>query len=85
MKQQEPTNKELLEIIAILAELSLQIVTENRTYWYNLKNPPETRGEMREQADKLEEISKRVNLLCEKSQDFVLQYKDLLNLDIQEE
>lgn len=82
MKQQEPTNKELLEIVAILAELSLQIVTENRTYWNHLKNPPETRGEMREQADELTEISKRVNLLCEKSQDLVLEHKDLLNLDI---
>ena len=46
MNKQEPTNKELLEIVAILAELSLQIVTENRTYWNNFKNPPETRGEM---------------------------------------
>ena len=81
MKQQ-PTNKELLEIVAVLAELSLQIVTENRTYWSNLKNPSETRGEMRERADKLEEISKRVNFLCEKSQDLVLEHKDLLNLDI---
>nr|DAP66728.1 MAG TPA: hypothetical protein [Caudoviricetes sp.] len=80
MKQ--PTNKELLEIVAVLAELSLQIVTENRTYWDYLKNPPETRGRMREQADKLTEISKRVNLLCEKSQDFVLEHKDLLNLKI---
>ena len=82
--KQEPTNKELLEIVAILAELSLQIVTENRTYWNNFKNPPETRGEMREQADKLTEISKRVNFLCEKSQDLVLEHKDLLNLDILE-
>lgn len=80
--KQEPTNKELLEIVAILAELSLQIVIENRTYWSNLKNPSETRGEMRERADKLEEISKRVNFLCEKSQDLVLEHKDLLNLDI---
>ena len=84
MKQQEPTNKELLEIIAVLSELTLQIVTENRTYWNNFKNPPETRGEMREQADKLTEISKRVNFLCEKSQDLVLEHKDLLNLDILE-
>ncbi len=82
MNNQEPTNKELLEIIAILAELSLQIVIENRTYWNNFKNPPETRGEMWEQEDKLEEISKRVNFLCEKSQDLVLEHKDLLNLDI---
>ena len=82
MKQQEPTNKELLEIIAILSELTLQIVTENRTYWNNFKNPPETRAEMWEQADKLEEISNRVNFLCEKSQDLVLEHKDLLNLDI---
>lgn len=82
MKQQEPTNKELLEIIAILAELSLQIVTENRTYWNNLKNPPETRAEKWGQEDKLEEISKRVNALCEKSQDLVLEHKNLLNLDI---
>lgn len=80
--KQEPTNKELLEIVAILAELSLQIVNENRTCWNHLKNPPETRGEMREQADKLEEISKRVNSLCEKSQDLVLEHKDLLNLEI---
>lgn len=82
MNNQEPTNKELLEIVAILTELSLQIVNENRTYWQNFKNPPETRGEMWEQADKLEEISKRVNLLCEKSQDLILEHKDLLNLDI---
>ena len=82
MKQQEPTNKELLEIIAILSELTLQIVTENRTYWNNLKNPPETRAEMWEQEDKPTEISKRVNFLCEKSQDLVLEHKDLLNLDI---
>lgn len=80
--KQEPTNKELLEIVAILAELSLQIVNENRTCWNHLKNPPETRGEMREQADELTEISKRVNLLCEKSQDLVLEHKDLLNLEI---
>ena len=82
MNKQEPTNKELLEIIAILSELTLQIVTENRTYWNNFKNPPETRAEMWEQEDKLEEISKRVNFLCEKSQDLVLEHKDLLNLDI---
>ena len=82
MKPQEPTNKELLEIVAILAELSLQIVTENRTYWNYLKNPPETRGEAWEREDKLEELSKRVNFLCEKSQDLVLEYKNLLNLDI---
>ena len=82
MNKQEPTNKELLEIVAILSELTLQIVRENRTYWNNLKNPPETRAEMWEQADKLEEISKRVNALCEKSQDLVLEHKDLLNLDI---
>ena len=82
MNNHEPTNKELLEIIAILAELSLQIVTENRTYWNNFKNPPETRAEMWEQVDKLEEISNRVNFLCEKSQDLVLEHKDLLNLDI---
>ena len=80
--KQEPTNKELLEIVAILAELSLQIVTENRTYWNHLKNPPETRGEMREQADEITKISKRVNALCEKSQDLVLEHKDLLNLEI---
>lgn len=78
----QPTNKELLEIVAVLAELSLQIVTENRTYWSNLKNPPETRGEMRERADEFTKISKRVNFLCEKSQDLVLEHKDLLNLDI---
>ena len=83
--KQEPTNKELLEIVAILAELSLQIVIENRTYWNHLKNPPETRAEKWEQEDELEEISKRVNSLCEKSQDLVLEHKDLLNLDIQEE
>jgi len=83
--KQEPTNKELLEIVAILAELSLQIVNENRTCWNHLKNPPETRAEMWEQEDKLEEISNRVNFLCEKSQDLVLEHKDLLNLDIQEE
>ena len=82
MNKQEPTNNELLEIVAILAELSLQIVIENRTYWQNFKNPPETRGEMWEQADKLEEIAKRVNALCEKSQDLVLEHKDLLNLEI---
>ena len=82
MNKQEPTNKELLEIIAILSELTLQIVTENRTYWNHLKNPPETRGEMWEREDKLEELSKRVNFLCEKSQDLVLEYKDLLNLEI---
>ena len=82
MNKKEPTNNELLEIVAILAELSLQIVTENRTYWNYLKNPPETRAEMWEQEDKLEEISKRVNALCEKSQDLVLEHKDLLNLDI---
>lgn len=81
MNNQEPTNKELLEIVAILTELSLQIVIENRTYWNNFKNPPETRGEMWEQADKLEEISKRINLLCDKSQDLVLEHKDLLNLE----
>ena len=82
MNKQEPTNKELLEIIVILSELTLQIVTENRTYWNYLKNPPETRGEMWEQADKLEKISKRVNALCEKSQDLVLEHKDLLSLEI---
>ena len=82
MNNQEPTNKELLEIVAILAELSLQIVTENRTYWNYLKNPPETRGEMRERADELTKISKRINALCDKSQDLVLKHKDLLNLDI---
>ena len=82
MNKQQPTNKELLEIIAILAELTSEIVRENRTYWLNLKNPPETRAEMWEQEDKLEEISKRVNALCEKSQDLVLEHKDLLNLDI---
>lgn len=80
--KQEPTNKELLEIVAILAELSLQIVNENRTCWNHLKNPPETRGEMREQADKLTKISKRINALCDKSQDLVLEHKDLLNLEI---
>ena len=82
MDKQEPTSKELLEIVAILSELTLQIVKENRTYWNYLKNPPETRGEMWEQEDKLEEISKRVNALCEKSQDLVLEHKDLLNLEI---
>ena len=82
MDKQEPTSKELLEIVAILSELTLQIVKENRTYWNYLKNPPETRGEMWEQEDKLEEISKRVNALCEKSQDLVLEHKNLLNLDI---
>lgn len=82
MNKQEPTNKELLEIVAILSELTLEIVKENRTYWNYLKNPPETRAEMWEQADKLEEISKRVNALCEKSQDLVLEHKDLLNLEI---
>lgn len=82
MNKQEPTNKELLEMIAILSELTLEIVKENRTYWNYLKNPPETRGEMRERADELTKISKRVNFLCEKSQDLVLEHKDLLNLDI---
>lgn len=82
MDKQEPTSKELLEIVAILSELTLQIVKENRTYWNYLKNPPETRGEMWEQEDKLEEISKRVNALCKKSQDLVLEHKNLLNLDI---
>lgn len=82
MNNQEPTNKELLEIVAILAELSLQIVNENRTCWNHLKNPPETRGEMRERADELTKISKRINALCDKSQDLVLEHKDLLNLSI---
>lgn len=82
MNKQQPTNKELLEIVAILAELTSEIVRENRTYWLNLKNPPETRAEMWEQEDKLEEISKRVNALCEKSQDLVLEHKDLLSLEI---
>ena len=68
--------------MAIPAELSLQIVTENRTYWNYLKNPPETRGEMRERADELTKISKRINALCDKSQDLVLKHKDLLNLEI---
>ena len=81
MKRQ-PTNKELLEIVAVLSELTLQIVTENRTYWNYLKNPPETRGEAWEREDELAEISKRVNFLCEKSQDLVLKHKDLLNLEI---
>ncbi len=82
MNNQEPTNKEILEIVAILAELSLQIVNENRTCWNHLKNPPETRGEMRERADELTKISKRINALCDKSQDLVLEHKDLLNLSI---
>lgn len=80
MKQ--PTNKELLEIVAILAELTSEIVKENRTYLNYLKNPPETRAEKWEQEDKLMEISKRVNFLCGKSQGLVLRHKDLLNLEI---
>ena len=82
MNNQEPTNKELLEIVSILAHLSLQIVNENRAYWNYIKNPPETRAEMWERTDELEEISKRINLLCDKSQDLVLEHKDLLNLEI---
>ena len=82
MNNQEPTNKELLEIVAILAELSLQIVNENRAYWNYLKNPPETRAEMRERTDELTEIAKRINALCDKSQDLVLEHKDLLSLEI---
>lgn len=78
----EPTNKELLEIVAILAELSLQIVKENRAYWKYLKNPPETRAKIRERTDELTETAKRINALCEKSQDLVLEHKDLLNLEI---
>ena len=81
-KMKEPTNKELLEIVAILAELTSEIVKENRTYLNYLKNPPETRGEMRERADEITKISKRVNLLCDKSQDLVLKHKDLLSLEI---
>lgn len=44
MNKQQPTNKELLEIIAILAKLTSEIVRENRTYWLNLKNPPRNKG-----------------------------------------
>ena len=82
MNKQEPTNNELLEIVAILAELSLQIVIENRTYWENFKNPPKTEEEMKIRRVELTKIGQRVNFLCEKSQDLVLEHKDLLNLGI---
>lgn len=82
MNNQEPTNKELLEIVAILAELSLQIVIENRIYWENFKNPPKTEEEMKIRRAELTKIGQRVNSLCEKSQDLILEHKDLLNLDI---
>lgn len=73
MKQQ-PTNKELLEIVAVLAELSLQIVTENRTYWEIFKETPKTKEGMKKRFAELTEIAQRVNFLCEKSQDLVLEH-----------
>ncbi len=82
MNKQEPTNKELLEIVAILSELTLEIVKENRTYWQILKNPPKTEEEKKIRFAELTKIAGRVNILCENSQDLVLEHKDLLNLDI---
>ena len=46
-KEQEPTNKELLNIIIEVADLAVATLNEHREFLQNIKNMPKTQEESR--------------------------------------
>lgn len=85
MNKQEPTNKELLKMIAMLTELAVLATTETRTYWQTLVDTPKTDQERIKRATEIETLTRRINKLGDEVQDLVLEHKDLLDLEIKED
>lgn len=84
-KQEEPTNKELLNIIIEVADLAVAILNEHREFLQNLKNMPKTQEEMELRALEMAETIEKTNKQCYTVQNAFTKYAHLINLEEEEE
>ena len=80
-KQKEPTNKELLNIIIEVADLSVATLNEHREFLQNLKNMPKTQEEMELRAIEMAETIEKTNKQCYTVQNAFTKYAHLINLE----
>lgn len=80
-QKQEPTNKELLNIIIEVADLAVAILNEHREFLQNLKNMPKTQEEMELRAIEMAETIEKTNKQCYTVQNAFTKYAHLINLE----
>ena len=80
-KQQEPTNKELLNIIIEVADLAVAILNEHREFLQNIKEMPKTQEEMELRAIEMAETIQKTNKQCYTVQNAFTKYAHLINLE----
>ena len=84
-KEQEPTNKELLNIIIEVADLAVATLNEHREFLQNIKNMPKTQEEMELRAIEMAETIEKTNKQCYTVQNAFTKYAHLINLEEEEE
>lgn len=83
-KEQEPTNKELLNIIIEVADLAVAILNEHREFLQNIKKMPKTQEEMELRAIEMAETIEKTNKQCYTVQNAFTKYAHLINLEEEE-
>ena len=83
-KEQEPTNKELLNIIIEVADLAVAILNEHREFLQNIKEMPKTQEEMELRALEMAETIEKTNKQCYTVQNAFTKYAHLINLEEEE-
>lgn len=79
-EQQEPTNKELLQIMFEIADLAITIFNEHRQFLQNLKEMPKTQEEMEFRALEMAETVRETNRHCDIVQNALTKYAHLIDL-----
>lgn len=84
-EQQEPTIKELFNIIIEVADFAVTILNEHRQFLQNIKEMPKTQEEMELRSIEMAETIQKTNKHCEIVQNAFVKYKHLLNLEEKEQ
>ena len=83
-KEQEPTNKELLNIIIEVADLAVAILNEHREFLQNIKEMPKTQEEMELRAIEMAETIETTNKQCYTVQNAFTKYAHLIKSEEEE-
>lgn len=87
-EQQEPTIKELLQIMFEMLDYTISVLNENRTFWRNSFDGKYTNfqsyTEMKKLRDQIKQVNKDTDAQLNKAVKHFVKYKHLLDLEEKE-
>lgn len=88
-EQQEPTTKELLQIMFEMLDYTIAVLNESRTFWRNSFDGKYTNSqsytEMQRLRDQIKQVNKDTDAQLNKAIKHFVKYKHLLNLEEKEQ